>query len=191
MNTETVGTKLAALGKTKTVWLDLNTHQEVSGTFDPTQTDRAKRYGCPVGSTGTTKIFGWPQRNYTGAHATGGNDRAVELAPKVFGVSPSPFDQEDLDFVDGATAHVISEAARLGIRTADEMVGTLETAAPKAAPTSTPAPAHAPTHAAPTLKDQASAALHDIAKAFPTGGGGQWVHKLQDLSNAILSEGKA
>lgn len=109
-----VGERLYALGYRTTVWLDINTHQEVRGVFDPTKTDRLGRYGAP------NAIFGWPSRNYTGGHAAGGNQRAEGLAPQVFNTPPDPHTLEDLDFVDGATQFVLREAAAQNLHTIDD-----------------------------------------------------------------------
>jgi hypothetical protein len=108
-----VGRALYDKGFKTTAWLDVETGQLRRGVFDPSATDPAARYGNPLGM----HVRGWVPENYVGAHSTGDNSKAVDLAPKVLGVQPGGLDALDLNFVSGGTRYVLDQARIVGLLT--------------------------------------------------------------------------
>lgn len=106
-----LGDFLYSQGFRQTAWLDQDSHEERHGTFDPSVSDPSLRYGSPG-----LRVFGWPARNYTGAHSTGGNWRAADLYWKALDVEiDATNDITDLDFIEGATQFVIAKAKEKGL----------------------------------------------------------------------------
>lgn len=118
----------------RTAWLDQVTGRETFGIFMPQFPDAEIRYGSPG-----LRVKGWLPRNYTGAHSTGLNSEALRLAPIVLNARADEWTQADLNFVDGATQHILSLAKERGLLT-DEIGSSWPLPAPLALSVPTPGP---------------------------------------------------
>lgn len=112
-HTPTVASVLFDKGFRTTLWIprDGTKDDRQTGVLDPWETDPVKRYGNPLG----LGCKGWDPLNYCSMHSTGLNSLAPGLAPIVLGVEPSPTDEVDLNFINGATQWILRQANALGL----------------------------------------------------------------------------
>lgn len=114
------------------------------GTLDPNADpdDWKARYGNPDDHG----LYGWLPENYTGAHATGDNNQVTpEIALAVMGHdSTTNHDLTDLNFIDGATALVVSRAIAAGLITHEPPPVVDPPAPPAEPPPVTPPPVDPP-----------------------------------------------